>query len=210
MKAGGSGGRFHGAWWMNVPKALRQRIVINYKPTREIDYSGQHIALAYARKGIDYFGSAEQDPYFTDLAPKGLTPDEVRISCKAVLLYAINATSISAALKGVRFDWVKDKEYDLLKRASPYLQPLLEDMIKRHRDIEEFICSGIGLELQNEDACIAERVIREFVRANRPILTVHDSFVVQVADVDLLEETMDRAFTAHVLEDHGIEVTCAL
>lgn len=202
------GGRFHGAWWMNVPKALRQRIVLNHKATREIDYSRQHIALAYARKGIDYFGSGNEDPYFTDLAPDGLTPEEVRESCKKVLLSAINASSRSKALGGVRKEWFDEGKYDLLRRASPYLRQLLEDMIKRHSSIEELICSGIGLELQNEDACIAERVIRAFLEVNRPILTIHDSFVVQVADVDLLQKAMDRAFIAHVGEDHGIEVTC--
>ena len=202
------GGRFYGAWWMKLPRDLRKRIVLNHKATREIDYSGQHIALAYARKGIDYFSSGEVDAYFTDLTPEGLTPEEVRESCKKVLLSAINAPSRSEALAGVRKDWFDEERYDLLRRASPYLQRLLEDMIKRHSGIKELICSGIGLELQNEDACIAERVIRAFLEVNRPILTVHDSFVVQVPDVDLLQKTMERAFIAHVGEDHGIEVTC--
>lgn len=34
------GGRFFGGWWQEIPKKLRKRILINGKPTIEVDYSG--------------------------------------------------------------------------------------------------------------------------------------------------------------------------
>lgn len=45
------GGRFYGAWWMACPSKFRQHILIDGKPTVEVDYSGLHAAMLYAQAG---------------------------------------------------------------------------------------------------------------------------------------------------------------
>ena len=48
-----NGGRFYGAWWIGAPGIVRKYITINGKPTIELDYSGIHVHLLYALKGIN-------------------------------------------------------------------------------------------------------------------------------------------------------------
>ncbi len=60
------GGRFYGAWWIAAPKRLRQHIQIGDEngvmPAVEIDFSGIHIDLLYAKHGIDYHKQVTDDP----------------------------------------------------------------------------------------------------------------------------------------------------
>ena len=56
------------------------------------------------------------------------------------------------------------------------------------------ICSGAGLRLMNIDSRICDYVIADFVRTDTPILTVHDSFIVQIGEEDRLNQLMKEAF----------------
>ena len=53
---------------------------------------------------------------------------------------------------------------------------------------------NLGLILQRADSNIVERVVREFISHNKPILPVHDSFLCKADDLDLLLEAMGRGF----------------
>ena len=57
------GGRFYGGWWQQIPKELRTEIIINGKPTIEIDYKSMHVSLLFAL--IDH--PHEYDPYNIEL-----------------------------------------------------------------------------------------------------------------------------------------------
>ena len=59
------GGRFYGPWWQTAPKEVRKQILINGKPTVELDYSAQHIHILYDLAGADYFDyhDKDDDPY---------------------------------------------------------------------------------------------------------------------------------------------------
>jgi hypothetical protein len=58
-----NGGRFYGPWWQQCPKKWRREIFINDAPTIEQDYSSLHIALLYARRGINYYKQYNGDAY---------------------------------------------------------------------------------------------------------------------------------------------------
>ena len=62
----------------------------------------------------------------------------------------------------------------------------------------DHICSDKGIELMYLDSQITENIIQAFIREDRPILTVHDSYVVQVQDTDYLHQQM-RIATKKVL-----------
>ena len=99
------GGRYYGGWWQNVDRDLRRRIVISDKPTVEIDYSGLHIVLLYAREGIDYFAQVDQDPYMNStIFPLGFEDPKDRQYHRAVMktlsLIAINAGDEWQAIRG--------------------------------------------------------------------------------------------------------------
>ncbi len=66
------------------------------------------------------------------------------------------------------------------------------------------ICSpGIGLDLMNIDAKIAEHVIARFTQSDIPVLCIHDSFVVPISKDGFLRTCMKEAIDK-VLSDFKV------
>jgi hypothetical protein len=55
----------------------------------------------------------------------------------------------------------------------------IDAFVEAHKPIEEYFFSGFGTRLQNIDAKMAERVIKQQMAEDRPILPVHDSFLIE-------------------------------
>ncbi|MBS1984514.1 MAG: hypothetical protein JST16_10110, partial [Bdellovibrionales bacterium] len=53
------GGRFTGAWWINVPAKYRDHLLIDGGQTVELDYSGCFLRMLYHLEGLEM----ENDPY---------------------------------------------------------------------------------------------------------------------------------------------------
>ena len=68
------GGKYHGGWWQRLSPEWRQQIRIDGKPVVEYDYSGMHIVLLYALRGIDYWKDINKDPF--DLSEYRYVNDE--------------------------------------------------------------------------------------------------------------------------------------
>ena len=196
------GGRFYGPWWQTVPKEWRSRIRINNLPTIEIDYSGLHIVLLYAEKGIDYWDQDGEDPY---KLPGVEESERMRILLKDILLAAVNAKDESAALKGVRkkinfnkeeYGWVGDERVDL--------KSLIRQFAQRHALIQDRFFSNAGIKLQNIDGKIAEQVINTLTDRDTPVLSIHDSFIVALPVEDKLRREMKESIDAVVFRELGI------
>ena len=74
------------------------------------------------------------------------------------------------------------------------LSELLDTIREHHSEIEHLICSGVGLRLMNIDSRICDYVISEFIKTDTPILTVHDSFIVQIGEEDRLYAAMKEGY----------------
>lgn len=179
------GGRFYGAWWHGCPSILRKYITINDEPTVELDYSGIHIQLLYAMKGINY-AAREEDAYTID---DGL-PD--RKLNKLILLTAINAETEKGARDSV-YNQLRQqgklKDYDFKRKKAPITDKLA--LLKaKHSEIADCIATGEGVKLQYLDSCIIEKLILYGIRSNIPMLTVHDSVICQTKYADLIMDKM--------------------
>ena len=189
------GGRFYGGWWQRIKSTQRKKILINNLATVEIDYSATHPMLAYARKGISYWETFDKDPYEI-ISVDGIEDKKVaRDIVKQLLLLAFNASDEAQLYKAFRSEF----NYDLLGEVSfkfpdIVLAKILNDIKLAHPKIADLICTGAGLGLMNLDAKIVEYVIKDFLLNNKPILTVHDSFIVQIGQEDKLDKVMNKAF----------------
>jgi hypothetical protein len=186
------GGRYYGGWWQNIPSELRRYIVIGEHPAVEIDYSGQHIYLLYALKGIN-FTDLHKEPY---IVPKDNDPDGKRPFLKLILLCAINCKSERGCITAVE-NQIEDNPEDFPK-VLPDVKKLYHEFKEYHSDIQEYFDSGIGLKLQKMDSDIAEEVIDIMTRENMPVLVVHDSFVCRNIDADFLTEVMKKVYLKHI------------
>ncbi len=187
------GGRFYGGFWQQIDQILRGAIRLNDSSTVEIDFSGLHVILAYAKEGIDYWTTTDEDPY--NIPIEGIEyPDHARDVVKQLTLLAFNASDESSLFKAFRseFDY---KNYSVrYSFPDEKLSDILQSIKDKHPKIKHLINTGAGLELMNVDSKIAEYVIKDFVKTDTPILTVHDSFIVPFGEENRLEKLMKEAF----------------
>ena len=185
------GGRFYGGWWQRVDGSHRERIRLNNLPTVEIDFSALHIILAYTQIGKDYWKLTDKDPYRAPV--NGVkNPEHLRNINKLFFLLSLNASNETSLFKAFRSE-LDYKEYPY-KFPDRVLRKLLEDIRSIHPQISHLICSGAGLRLMSLDSQIVEYIIKDFIKSNTPILTVHDSFVVPFGQEDRLDKLMKEAF----------------
>ncbi|MBV6647787.1 MAG: hypothetical protein KI790_20175 [Cyclobacteriaceae bacterium] len=203
------GGRFYGGWWQRCPKTWREQIFLNDHAVSELDYSGLHIVLLYAREGIDYWSSnvPQQTSNFKDPFARILnivdpyvipTPDfitdtnDLRAICKNLMLVSINAVNDEAAFGAFR----AEAEFRSAEKqfTNKQLGQVLDALRAKHEPIAHMMANDAGIALMNLDSQIAEHVIKHFTDQEIPILTVHDSFLVPFGREAELDTAMRAAF----------------
>ena len=186
------GGRFYGGWWQRIDSSERSRIRLKNLQTNEIDYSSLHVILAYAKVDEDYWKLTDKDPYSVSI--DGVeNPEHIRDINKLFFLLSLNASNEKSLYKAFRSE-LDYKEYPY-SFPDKVLAKLLKDIKLLHPKIAHLICSGAGLELMNLDSRMVEFIIKDFVKTNTPILTIHDSFIVPFGHDKRLHELMKEAFS---------------
>jgi len=175
-------GRFYGGWWQSIPNKhtegtqFRRHIVIDGKPTVEVDYSGLHPAILYAKQGLEL----NTDPYTPILGRK------YRDISKRIFNALINSkTDMKSAPRKLRF------KYD--DQQLSWLQ-IKKKIYDNHPDIRNHFCSGAGMWLMKEDSELASQVMDHFASIGVVCLPVHDSFLVHHGYEEELKSKMLECF----------------
>jgi len=177
-------GRYYGGFWQQVGDDYRKHILINDMPTIEVDYKGIHPSILSINRGKTFNGY----DVGRELLPN-LTKEQQRKAIKLLVLTAINALSKSQAYKAFRSSSdisLKDYELDIL----------LSGFLKLNPHLEEDLFTDKGIELMYQDSKIVEYVINKFTQSGVPILSVHDSFLIQHNKVLDLKRYMVEASEA--------------
>tara|TARA_B100001057_G_scaffold353262_1_gene355089 strand:- start:255 stop:1526 length:1272 start_codon:yes stop_codon:yes gene_type:complete len=183
------GGRFYGPWWLNIPSELRQFITINNKKTVEYDYSSLIIHQIYSDVGLNYFeeNTYSDDPYLL----RGI-PDTERKLNKAIIQIALNCSdldSLNAALlrqyKKGKLTGNKPRKKEIEKRLN-----IFKEMNPR---IADYVYKQIALRFQFQDSEIARKIINRCSRYLIPVLSIHDSFIVEETNSNFIIDTMNNA-----------------
>jgi len=176
------GGRFYGGWWQALSKADRERLLIDGEETVELDFASLHPRLCYQLNGEPL--AADDDPY----AVPGV-PDALRDVVKIAMMQLLNAHPGKGRVKAPPGATAR-----LAGRMS--YKSLVSRLEARHGGISNWFRQGLrGLELQAIDAAIADVVMNYFTMAiGRPVLPVHDSFIVARGDERKLAEVMAEAY----------------
>ncbi len=191
------GGRFYGGFWQMLPEDLRERIILNGRIVHEIDFSGIHVHILYAMEGLKL---GNKLPY---VVSKDNDPENKRPFYKGLFLVAVNAKSKESTIEVVlREIKKKPKRYpqlgcgeDELKRR---LWKMLFELIKHHKQIENYISSGAGLRSQFIDSQIAYKIIANMTRAEIPVLCIHDSFVCQDLVAQKVKKQMEDSYVSEI------------
>lgn len=181
-------GRFHGGWWQQVNSDWRSRIFINDTPTVEVDFRGLHVAILSAEQDVELEG----DPYdLPDGLIGGVPPELQRSIVKRLLLTAINARSSNAAFSAFRDGFSTGHMAKAL--SNEQLSILVAAFIAKSPHLEESLFSDQGIRLMNVDSQITAIIHQEFTTQAIPVLSVHDSYIVDYTRVAHLKDVMALA-----------------
>ena len=194
------GGRFHGGWWQSIGEGWRKQIYINDEATVEVDYSGLHVNLLYGLKGIQ---PPLEDHYEVEHLLLDFSTKEQRKIVKGVVLNAINATTIKKAFQAYLTNQPSDSKIRKLKLKHSHLQLLLDAFIEKHPCIEDALGADKGVELMKVDGRITAKVINHFTKKNIPILSIHDSYVIQHEHSGQLRKVMNKTVAEEL---DGLEI----
>jgi len=170
----------------------RLGILIDNKPVIEVDFKSLHPLLVYAQEGLDvhkYKGDFYQ--YIMSCSDIELTEADRQL-IKLGVVIAFNSLDETKAAKALQQEINFNKGvYTFTKGWDVY--KLIYDSL---HEIQHYFCSteGTGLHLQCIDSKIVEEVARAFVQLGKPLLPVHDSFVVKAEDENVLINNMCWSF----------------
>jgi hypothetical protein len=133
-----------------------------------------HVALLNAQLGT----KVVYDPYEVDvdLFPK-LDREVVRGWNKTLVLTAINAKDRRSTYSAFRSDAKTGSPEKRLKNIQ--LERLLDAFIAKNPHLGDYLCSDEGIKLMHKDSMIAADIMNTLTDKGIPVLTVHDSFIVQ-------------------------------
>ena len=147
--------------------------------------------LLYAQQGIEYDWDGD-DPYYHPISFIN-DYDEARTVGKLFLLTALNAKDEESGFAAARNAFTDERIRYKGKFNKDFFKDYLAKVKDRHPPLKDYLCSNAGVALMNLDAQLANRIIQIFVRQEQPILCVHDSFIVEYHNDELLEHTMRYA-----------------
>lgn len=173
--------------YQQLNKDERSAIIMDGKPTVELDFSGYHPYILYAWEDIQY----DDDPY--EIIPE---IPEMRQVFKMLFMYVLNAPNETLAiqagnthLRKKRKLWNLIHEYGF--NVKDDLIPVLREF---HPKINKYFCTDAGLKAMNFDSRIALNILSHFANKGIPILCIHDSFIVQKRHKKELKEVMKLAY----------------
>ena len=199
------GGRYHGGWWQQIPSALRNQILIDDQYTVEVDFSGFHISLAYGLEGHQ----PPDDPYALSVSIGGLSKEQQRKDVKLVALTSINAKDRKTTFSAFRDQRNRDQRglpsSQKIKYTNTLLEQLLDNFLKTNLPISNYLCADKGVELMALDGEITTQIIKHFTDRKVPLLTVHDSYIVESSREPELMDVM-QSVTRELVGNHKFKM----
>nr|WP_321402063.1 hypothetical protein [uncultured Desulfobacter sp.] len=174
------GGRFYGPYYQGMPSKFRKHIYIDGKKTVEWDYSGLHIRMLYHQLGLEF----NEDPY-------AIGDGSQRNEYKLVSLISINADKRGSHI-AVR-DALEDAGFDAAQDLNS-IRKMMDDFKARHAPIQEYLFSGVGIDLQNADSRIMEKIMMKLHAKGIAALPIHDSAIVEAEHSARLQKIMFQVY----------------
>jgi len=184
-----NGGRFYGPWWLGIPSELRQYITINNNKTAEYDYSSLIIHQIYSEVGLNYFeeNTYSDDPYLL----KGV-PDTERKINKAIIQIGLNCDDLDSLNKALLSQYKKGKLIGN-KPKKKEIERRLNIFKEMNPKISDYVYSKCALRFQYQDSEIVRKIVNRCSKYLIPVLSVHDSFIVEETNSNFIIDTMNSA-----------------
>lgn len=185
-------GRMHGGFWQSMPSEFRQCLLIDGQRCVELDYSSQILNMAASKHDVQLPDNA----YIFDIGMSWLTPIQIKTVVKFAILIGLGSKSKKSAFGGLRqkLNNSNEIEYCDVPQKDRDLERLFDTIFRKYPFLENMMFRDNAIKLFFEDSEVARSIINVFVDRNKPILPIHDGFVVKAEDEDLLMTAMRQAW----------------
>ena len=112
------------------------------------------------------------------------------------MLTAINDKDRKSAFKAFRLDQMKGTSEKRLKDAE--LSIILDAFSSNNQPIEHYLCNDMGVTLMAMDGRITAKIINHFTAIKVPVLTVHDSYIINIEYQKELHDVMSEAISSEL------------
>jgi len=199
-----NGGRIYGGWWQKCPSAYRKDILINGNPVVEVTYNAVYLGILYKLEGLNLYDmTAGRDFYdvnipeldnVTELELKEYTHKNLinfkRFIIKVLIQNAIVATNKTdlwkATIKAVRSEArtvngeIQKPPPNILKIISyKFLASVFDRVKQKYSLVSHYFLAGLAPRLQLIESNMEMNLIEHFTALKVPILTLHDSYIVE-------------------------------
>ena len=187
--------------WVNLPQEARKRIIINGEQTVEVDRRASHINAMYEV----ITGKPYQHGYPYDLSVDGRVVPKHIVKHLSAFMQGSRSPSGTAIRVGNHYkreaskpgasaqdidnhnEWLRFK-----KKVSSSV--IINMFLQKHLLVKASYLQGkqYGDMIQCWESDIVFEVVVELVKRGIPVLTVYDSFIVQLSYLSVLKELMDN------------------
>lgn len=187
----------------NLSKVQRREMLIDGRPTAELDYSGMATRMLYHFAGLDPRGDIyKADQVFPKFHKSKEATDELKALArdfvKTVTNICWNVDSRERAHSSVAHALIQHPEADKLRGIMHKDKMIPADVVSRlmmiHAPIDHRFFSGIGTELMTTDGKIMKWTLSELAKRRIPALGIHDAVVCRADDVDFVERVMMASY----------------
>lgn len=181
------GGRYYSTFH-GFNSQLRLMTKIDDEPVVEVDYKGLHPSLLYQKAGIQ---ETTIDAYTIGDYPRKMVKKAFNILINNKNPARVNQ-SLVYYLNISRKEYVPEKHPIVIDKA--YCLALEQAIRDHHKPLEQFFCTGVGLELQHHDSELCSHIFDYFlVYTDTLLISIHDSFIVKQTDLKHLAEAIRYA-----------------
>ena len=185
------GGRIYGGFWEQIPnndkdgevRGYRKKILINGNKTVELDFSSLHLTMAYSREKIDPLTVFEQEDLYE-------LPGYERTVVKTSWNVSLSCHRRDNGLGAIR----KELKKMGVEKTTEELSDLVDAFQAKHPKVAKYMFKNWGLKLQFQDSEMMIIIIQRFDELGIPVLTVHDSIIVEEKHEELGLRIMQESY----------------
>lgn len=184
-------GRMYGPWWLNIPSAEREKIIIDGEETVTLDYSAQVLNILSSWCNVQIEGDAYAiEPIWEDLDDKSH-----RAITKAAVLRMVNCKNKNSAIGSMR-TLFSGFEEPRKKVVGQFIQQYFDAISSKYPHLEPYFFKEQWPDVYRQDSDLARDIIREFVGLGLPVLAIHDGFMVKKQHEQLLRDVMGKCWSS--------------
>jgi|GEM_PF-6271342 len=190
----GLGGRLYGGQWQLIKSRIRPHLLIDGNKTVEWDYQGCQPRWVYHNMGLELTDDPYNMPKVEELL---LSLDICETKVRKAIKYQTTCMLSSPRkykAKAVNELLPEKGDEKAIEINKENFIRIREAIVQHHKPIEEHFYSGVSLKYQFVESEICTAILLAAVKANIPVLSIHDSFVTTTRNSDWLKEKMTTAY----------------